>query len=192
MDSSRRLTEALRRQFDWVPILVFRRAGVPAAERRQAMLFCTMHVCLSALVFVHAVTVVASWVFSIFLQLIAVSFATVYLSYLRRYQDKAVEAVEVERLGNPLLIAQITIRGICVAQALLMGSKHIFLLGLLDVAYNWYVARSPRSLLLDATSLWREIDRRSWDALVRLGYQVAMTLAAIAYFLFCMIVFVEE
>lgn len=184
--ASEHLTEAVRRQFGWVLVLAKNPKETSRVDRQQAWVLCALHICFALMLVAHAVTVVASWALAFILQLVDVAIAVLYYTYLRRYQEKRLEAMEVERLGNPLMIAQMAVRAFALLHAFLMGSKTMLFTGLLEVAYNFYVSRE-HSLLVDATKLWREVQWRDRDAAVRWGFQMVMMVLAVAHFLLSMV-----
>lgn len=178
MANSKRLLEALQLQFQWIPVLVTDRSHHTKSERKRAVLFALLHLGFVLVVCGHFMTVVASWVLAFVLQVGSMGLCLMHLALLEEYADQMNNALELEHTINPLLVAEVAVRSFACLQCLLSWSWFLFLTGSLELVYDFYVVQH-RSLLIDATTIWKEIGTFRTDGRIRIAYQVVMVFVSI-------------
>lgn len=180
MANSKRLWEALRLQFQWIPVLITDRSHHTSGERQRAILFAFLHLAFVLVICGHFVSVIASWVLAFVLQVGSMGLCLMHLALLEEYADKMNNALELEHVINPLLVAEAAVRTFACMQCLLSRSWYLLLAGSLELLYDLYVVQH-RSLLIDSTTIWKEIGTFRTDGRIRIAYQVIMVLLAIFY-----------
>ncbi|KAK7196120.1 Cornichon protein [Novymonas esmeraldas] len=180
MSNSQRLTEAFRLQFQWVPVLITDRSHHTSGERKRAALFALLHVAFVLVLCGHFMSSIASWVLAFVLQSGAMGLSLMHLAMIEEYADRMNNALELEHTVNPLIVAGVAVRCFACLQSVLSRSWLLLLAGSVEVAYDVYVVQH-RSLLLDATTIWKEIGALRTDGRIRIVYQVVMVFAAIVH-----------
>ncbi|KPA85034.1 hypothetical protein ABB37_01457 [Leptomonas pyrrhocoris] len=181
MANSKRLLEAMRLQFQWIPVLITDRSHhTSGAERKRAFLFVLLHAAFALVVCGHFMSVIASWVLAFVLQVGAMGLCLMHLALLEEYVDRMNNSLELEHTINPLIVAGVAVRSFACLQCLLSRSWCLLLAGSIELIYDLYVVQR-RSLLIDATTIWKEIGVFRTDGRIRLVYQVIMVFAAILY-----------
>lgn len=178
MANTKRLLEALRLQFQWIPVLITDRSHHTDRERKRAYLFALLHLAFLLVVCGHFMSVIASWVLAFVLQVGTMGLCLMHLALLEDYADKMNNALELEHTINPLIVAEVAVRFFACLQLLLTRSWFLLLAGSLEVVYDFYVVQH-RSLLIDATTIWKEIGVFRTDGRIRIAYQVIMVFLAI-------------
>ncbi|KEG07744.1 hypothetical protein DQ04_08921010 [Trypanosoma grayi] len=187
MDASQRLREAVVMQVDWVPVLVARR-GRPYTtwRRRQAICFAVMHFCFALVLFGHFVHNIVTWVLAFLLQTAALSISLFHIAFVVDYEEKMSNAMELEQMLNPLIIAELSIRVFALLDYLLVGGWIMCVISSVELVYDYWAFRSG-DLLVDATTAWKKLDALKAGARVRVAYQVIMVIAAILYFVLSLV-----
>lgn len=121
---------------------------------------------------------IASWVLAFVLQAGSMGLCLMHIALLEDYADKMNNALELEHTINPLIVAEVAVRSFACLLCVLMRSWFLLLAGSLEVVYDIYVVQR-RSLLIDATTIWKEIGVFRTDARIRIAYQVIMVVVAI-------------
>ncbi|GET91722.1 hypothetical protein, conserved [Leishmania tarentolae] len=178
MRSTRRLTEAFQLQFQWIPVLITNRHHHTGRERKWAMLFVVLHSTFLMVLCGHFMSVIVSWVLAFILQSGAMALCVMHLALLEEYADSMNNALELEHMVNPLIVAGVSVRCFASLQSVFTGWWMFLLGGGVEVAYNVYVAQR-RSLLIDATTIWKELDTYRMDGRIRTVYQVLMVVFAV-------------
>ncbi|KPI84589.1 hypothetical protein ABL78_6350 [Leptomonas seymouri] len=181
MANFKRLLEALRLQFQWIPVLITDRSRhTRSDERRRAYLFVLLHFSFALVVCGHFMSVIASWVLAFVLQVGSMGLCLMHLALLEDYADRMSNPQEVEYSINPLVVAEVAVRSFACLQCILTHSWYLLLAGSIELFYDLYVAQQ-RSLLIDATTIWKEIGMFRTDGRIRAVYQVIMVFLAVLY-----------
>ncbi|AYU81950.1 conserved hypothetical protein [Leishmania infantum JPCM5] len=183
MSSTERLTDAFRLQFQWIPVLITDRSHHTGRERKRAMLFVLLHASFLMVLCGHFMSVTVSWVLAFILQSGAMALCVMHLALLEEYADSMTNALELEHMVNPLIIAEAAVRCFASLQCVLTGSWMLLLAGSIELAYDLHVTQH-RSLLIDATTIWKELETFRTDGRIRTAYQILMVLFAIFYLVY--------
>ncbi|CAG9580534.1 conserved hypothetical protein [Leishmania major strain Friedlin] len=183
MSSTKRLTDAFWLQFEWIPVLITDRSHHTGRDRKRAMLFVLLHASFLMVLCGHFMSVIVSWALAFVLQSGAMVLCVTHLALLEEYADSMKNALELEHMINPLIIAEVAVRCFASLQCVLTGSWMLLLAGSIELAYDLHVTQH-RSLLIDAATIWKELEIFRTDGRVRTAYQVLMVLFAIFYFIY--------
>ncbi|KAG5470792.1 hypothetical protein LSCM1_02042 [Leishmania martiniquensis] len=183
MSGTERLTDAFWLQFQWVPVLITDRSHHTSGERKRCALFAVMHVAFLLVLFGHFLSIVVSWALAFIMQAGAMGLCLMHLAMLEEYADRMNNALELEHVVNPFIVGGVAVRCFACLQCILTRSWLLFLAGSVEILYDLYVAQQ-RSLLIDGTTIWKEIRTYRIDGRIRLGYQVVMVVASVLYLLF--------
>ncbi|CAJ1034606.1 putative Cornichon protein [Leishmania utingensis] len=183
MSSTKRLTDAFRLQFQWIPVLITDRSHHTSGDRKRSVLFAVLHVTFLLVLCGHFVSVMASWVLAFILQAGAMGLCVLHLTILEEYADRMNKSLELEHVINPLIIAEASVRCFACLQCVLSRSWLLLLAGCVEIAYDVYVVQH-RSLLIDGTTIWKEVDIFRTDGRLRVAYQLLMIPVCILYLIF--------
>lgn len=178
-----RLVDAFRLQFQWVSVLITDRSHHTSGERKRAILFALLHAAFGLVVLSHLLTPIASWVLAFVLQTGAMAISLMELAMIEEYADRMNNALELEHVINPLLVAGMSVRCFACLQCILTRSWFLLLMGSLEVAYDVAVAQR-RSLLMDATTIWKELGTFRTDGRIRLAYNMIMVVVAVFHLVY--------
>ncbi|CBZ29779.1 conserved hypothetical protein [Leishmania mexicana MHOM/GT/2001/U1103] len=183
MSSTKRLADAFRLQFQWIPVLITDRSHHSGRERKRAMLFVLLHATFLMVLCGHFMSVIVSWVLAFILQSGAMSLCVMHLALLEEYADSMNNALELEHIVNSLIVSEVAVRCFASLQCILTGSWMFLLAGGIELAYDLQVAQH-RSLLIDATTIWKELDTFRTDGRIRAVYQILMVFFSIFYLVY--------
>jgi len=180
MSSVQRLFNAFRLQFQWVTVLITDPSRYSNADRKRCVVFAVMHACFVLILFLHVISFLASCILAFVMQGAALCLAIFHMGFIEEYASKKGNALDTERLVNTVIVGEIAVRCFCALHCILMSSYTFFLLCLVELLYD-VVATRNRSLLLDATTIWKEIHFYSRDSQVRIGFQVVLTVYSVIH-----------
>lgn len=183
MDGTKRLAAAFQLQFRWVQVLFTDRQRYTGGERKRVYVFMVLHFCFVLVLFGHILHPFISWVLAFLMQAAALTLSMLHLAYVEDYAEKMNNAMELEKDVNPIMVAEISVRCFIVLHCILMHSWVLMALGVVELLYDLFVARQ-RSFLVDATTVWKEIEALRLDSRIRLGYQGFLVLCTIAHLLY--------
>lgn len=185
MSSANRLVEAFQLQFSWIRVLLVDPSRYSHAERKRCVVFAVMHLCFVLMVFLHFLSHFASWVLAFVMQGAALCLALIHMGFVEEYVTKKGNALDTERLVNVVIVAEVAVRCFATLHCLLMRSTVLFLFCFAELLYDFVVAQR-RSLLLDATTIWKEIRTFQTDSRIRIAYQAFLTVASIVHLMSCL------
>ncbi|EPY26847.1 hypothetical protein AGDE_11062 [Angomonas deanei] len=110
----------------------------------------------------------------------------VYFGLVNEYINEKKDPIKLEKDLNPILVATITIRLFTIFHSLLTLSYPLLLLGFVELGYNYYVS-TRRPILLDATTIWKDINKIQLDSQIRVGYSVFLSLFSVIYLVITMV-----
>lgn len=111
-------------------------------------------------------------------QLVQASFMLVYAFNLNDYSERSVSAMECERSCNPLIDGVVAIRVLQIMQALFTGS---YITACIFAAYLGYLVWriKSNSIYVDATNLWREVNKFEKESYILLAIDVLLIVAVL-------------
>ncbi|KAG5471211.1 hypothetical protein CUR178_02522 [Leishmania enriettii] len=183
MSSTERLTDAFRLQFQWIPVLITDRSHHTSGERKRCALFAVLHVVFALVIFGHFMHIIVSHALAFILQAGAMGLCLIHLAMLEEYADRMNNALELEHAVNPLIVSGVAVRCFACLQCVLTRSWPVLLAGSVEIMYDFYVAQQ-RSLLIDGTTIWKEIGTFRRDGRIRVAYQVTMVVGTVVYLIY--------
>ncbi|EPY33726.1 hypothetical protein STCU_02040 [Strigomonas culicis] len=183
MNGHDRLKKAMKAQFDWIPILITDRKRSTPLEKKRALIYAFI-----PFVFL-LVLVVQTWhplmvsLGAFLLQAVATLLTVLYHGFVLDYSNETTDPSELERLLNPIIVATFSIRLFATLHALMVGAWILLIAYTVEFAYVYYAA-SRGSLLVDATTVWKDIKRIRWDTYYRLAIELFLVLSCIANLLY--------
>lgn len=123
---------------------------------------------------------------TLLIQIIELMFIMVYAFNLNDYKAKNVDAMQCERSCNPVIDAYLAVRVLQLLQVFYMGS-YVFLLFLAVVGgYTLWWGYNGR-LHVDATNLWREINKVELNSFIFIGIEISLLIVAFITMIFSLI-----
>lgn len=96
-------------------------------------------------------------------------------------------AMDLEQAQNPLAVASMSVRCFSIFHAYLIHGYLLILFGAVELVYNYVVGRKY-SLLVDATTVWREVKRLRQDRAIRVGFQGLLLVVSVLNMLYLFMV----
>lgn len=117
------------------------------------------------------------------IQIVELLLIMLYAFNLNDYKSKNADAMQCERSCNPVVDAYLAVRVLQLLQAFYMGNYTFLLILLVVGGYILWWGYTGR-LHVDATNLWREINKIEVSSFIFIAVEIALLLAAFVSMVF--------
>lgn len=176
--SSKQLWKALSQQCSWGAVLTAPTSACSSADRVRAYFYAAMHISFVLILLTTSMWPRVSVIVICLLYIIAFFISLLVCASFEEYADQMNNALELEKTQNSLVVAVLSVRIFTLLHAFMVCSKLMIFFGLIDIVYTIYQHRAGHSLLVDATTVWKEVERVRLDRRIRLVYNGVLVLVS--------------